>query len=219
LTTADEAEHFDFNLSEAKPYPDRRAIDSGQSSCIDSRLQSLAPHVYSQHAYYHNFDGLLDLLLLEISRLITSPRQEKRRMILLRSIHGAMSTRKVVEMRWSQHKSLQVLVYVLLVDARTWLIPVPQNLGGNDPALSKAAAGKGNVVNPLELSPATPELSKTLEDKVCFYAFFPSVVFHMLTYLRMFRRVKREMLANTLVKESVEKRKRSRSRNWTSRNE
>ncbi|OAK94046.1 hypothetical protein IQ06DRAFT_298771 [Phaeosphaeriaceae sp. SRC1lsM3a] len=40
-----------------------------------------------------------------------------------------------------------------------------QSLGGNDPAISKEAAGKGNKVNPLEFSPATPDLSKTLEDK------------------------------------------------------
>ncbi|CAO2652135.1 Nn.00g004180.m01.CDS01 [Neocucurbitaria sp. VM-36] len=33
-----------------------------------------------------------------------------------------------------------------------------------DPASQKVTAGKGNVVNPLELSPATPELSKYFDD-------------------------------------------------------
>lgn len=37
----------------------------------------------------------------------------------------------------------------------------------NDPATSKATAGQGNAVNPLEFSPASPDLSKTLEDNVC----------------------------------------------------
>ena len=36
-----------------------------------------------------------------------------------------------------------------------------------DPAAQKAEAGKGNVVNPLEFSPATPDLSQVLENKVC----------------------------------------------------
>ncbi|KAF1840171.1 uncharacterized protein K460DRAFT_410773 [Cucurbitaria berberidis CBS 394.84] len=39
-----------------------------------------------------------------------------------------------------------------------------QNSQDTDPASQKATAGKGNVVNPLELSPATPELSKQFED-------------------------------------------------------
>lgn len=50
--------------------------------------------------------------------------------------------------------------------ARTKLMPA-QHHHGNDPAVSKAKAGEGNTVNPLELSPATPDLSKVLEDKVC----------------------------------------------------
>lgn len=39
--------------------------------------------------------------------------------------------------------------------------------GDVDPASQKDMAGKGNVVNPLELSPATPELSGSLEETVC----------------------------------------------------
>ncbi|KAH7377684.1 hypothetical protein BKA66DRAFT_443232 [Pyrenochaeta sp. MPI-SDFR-AT-0127] len=35
-----------------------------------------------------------------------------------------------------------------------------------NPESEKATAGKGNVVNPLELSPATPELSKHFEETV-----------------------------------------------------
>ncbi|KAF2820519.1 hypothetical protein CC86DRAFT_114276 [Ophiobolus disseminans] len=35
----------------------------------------------------------------------------------------------------------------------------------SDPESQKVEAGKGNVVNPLEFSPASPDLSKTLEDK------------------------------------------------------
>jgi hypothetical protein len=35
-----------------------------------------------------------------------------------------------------------------------------------NPQSSKTAAGKGNVVNPLEISPATPELSKHFEELV-----------------------------------------------------
>jgi hypothetical protein len=42
-----------------------------------------------------------------------------------------------------------------------------QKTDGSDPAVSKARAAKGNVVNPLELSPASPDLSRILEDKVC----------------------------------------------------
>ncbi|KAH7065673.1 hypothetical protein BKA63DRAFT_585559 [Paraphoma chrysanthemicola] len=34
----------------------------------------------------------------------------------------------------------------------------------NDPAVSKTTAGKGNAVNPLEFSPASPDLSKTMRD-------------------------------------------------------
>ncbi|KAH7066535.1 hypothetical protein FB567DRAFT_260539 [Paraphoma chrysanthemicola] len=37
----------------------------------------------------------------------------------------------------------------------------------NDPAISKTTAGKGNAVNPLEFSPASPDLSKTMRDTVC----------------------------------------------------
>ncbi len=36
-----------------------------------------------------------------------------------------------------------------------------------NPASQKLTAGKGNVVNPLELSPATPELSYSVETTVC----------------------------------------------------
>jgi hypothetical protein len=43
-----------------------------------------------------------------------------------------------------------------------------QTTDGNDPAVSKARAGEGNVVNPLEFSPASTDLSRTLEDKVSF---------------------------------------------------
>ncbi|KAF2032103.1 hypothetical protein EK21DRAFT_87484 [Setomelanomma holmii] len=36
----------------------------------------------------------------------------------------------------------------------------------NNPAVSKTTAGKGNAVNPLEFSPASPDLSKTLQDTI-----------------------------------------------------
>lgn len=34
-----------------------------------------------------------------------------------------------------------------------------------DPTYMREIAGRGNVVNPLDFSPADPELSKILEDK------------------------------------------------------
>ncbi|KAF2652644.1 hypothetical protein K491DRAFT_718782 [Lophiostoma macrostomum CBS 122681] len=34
------------------------------------------------------------------------------------------------------------------------------------PQLAKTSAGKGNVVNPLEISPATPELSRSFEETI-----------------------------------------------------
>lgn len=38
-----------------------------------------------------------------------------------------------------------------------------------NPESQKEEAGRGNVVNPLEFSPASPDLSKTPENKVRFY--------------------------------------------------
>jgi hypothetical protein len=42
----------------------------------------------------------------------------------------------------------------------------PQDSKDTDPLSEKTTAGKGNVVNPLELSPATTELSKCFPDTV-----------------------------------------------------
>jgi hypothetical protein len=36
----------------------------------------------------------------------------------------------------------------------------------NDPEYEKTLAGIGNVINPLELSPASPELSRILNEEV-----------------------------------------------------
>lgn len=41
-----------------------------------------------------------------------------------------------------------------------------------NPVSQKATAGKGNVVNPLEFSPATPELSKYFEETVCRFSLY-----------------------------------------------
>ncbi|KAF1953465.1 hypothetical protein CC80DRAFT_551507 [Byssothecium circinans] len=41
-----------------------------------------------------------------------------------------------------------------------------QNAKDTDPSSQKALAGKGNMVNPLEVSPATPEVSRVMEEKV-----------------------------------------------------
>jgi hypothetical protein len=72
-------------------------------------------------------------------------------------------------------------------------------------------------VNPLELSLAIPDVSKILEDKVCHEGIVTVIVFYLLMKSRRFRRVKREMLANIRVKESVERRKRSRNQNYALR--
>jgi hypothetical protein len=60
----------------------------------------------------------------------------------------------------------------LLPTSKERLLTSDQNVGGsNDPAASKERAGKGNAVNPLDFSPASPELSKTMRNTVCFIGY------------------------------------------------
>lgn len=49
-----------------------------------------------------------------------------------------------------------------------------------NPATQKTTAGKGNVVNPLEFSPASVELSEKVEETVCF-SFLMVIILHIST--------------------------------------
>ena len=85
-----------------------------------------------------------------------------------------------------------------------------------DPASQKETAGKGNAVNPLELSPASPDLSKAFDNKVCsdvVIALGESVV---LMCCRISRKVRRGMQVSIQARELVGKRRRLRKRSWTS---
>jgi hypothetical protein len=86
----------------------------------------------------------------------------------------------------------------------------------SDPASGKMTAGKGNAVNPLEFSPATPDLSKVLEDKVwSYHAVAPRDQFALIID-RMFHRAGREMQVSIRVRALVGRPKQLRSRSWTS---
>jgi hypothetical protein len=80
----------------------------------------------------------------------------------------------VAETSRLQRKVLRASVYVYLtkkcIDGKK--VNRPQSPYGNSNvlAVSKAMAGEGNAVNLLELSPASPEMSKMTGDKVRFYS-------------------------------------------------
>ncbi|KAF2276403.1 uncharacterized protein EI97DRAFT_433240 [Westerdykella ornata] len=47
----------------------------------------------------------------------------------------------------------------------------PQSVHATDPAFEKIIAGRGFKINPLDISPADPELSRTLTEEVCHFNF------------------------------------------------